>query len=284
MILASSPAVSVVIPTYKRPNLLVRSLHSVLGQSFNDLEVIVVVDGSKDGTPQMVAAIGEPRVRVIVHERNKGAPAARNTGIKAAKGAFVAFLDDDDIWLPGKLEKQMQAIADYDALLCGYRVVGRRAARAYRLREIRLRHLKKANRFGFSGLIVKAFIAKGLLFDETLPKAQDWDFLIRLALEWRIGYLPDVLCLVDGGDHRRITNSARFSSIEALKRRSVACYKHRATIGEYWLRYRLAADQMSYLRSQEKPLARFLEVGRHCGWLPSCHVLVDRAWTLLSEQ
>lgn len=278
MILTSPPVVSVVIPTFNRQNLMLRAVRSVLNQSFSNYEIIVVVDGSKDGTPEALQAIGDDRIRVLVHRENRGAPAARNTGIKAATGAYIAFLDDDDIWFPEKLEMQLTQMGACDALLCGYRVMGERRDRSYRLRDVGLKELKKTNPFGGSGLLVKTFIAKGLQFNETLPKAQDWDFLIRLALQWRIGYITEVLYLVDAGNHRRITNGAKSQSIATLKRRSTASWKHCATIGSYWLRYRIAADQLGYIRSQHRPLARFLEVGRYCGWLPSCHVLADRAW------
>lgn len=100
--------VSVVIPTYNRAHVLNRAIRSVLGQTYQHFEIIVVDDGSTDNTEQVVKAIADDRVRYIRHETNKGtAAAARNTGIRQACGEFIGFVDSDDEWLPGKLQKQV---------------------------------------------------------------------------------------------------------------------------------------------------------------------------------
>ena len=102
-----APKVSVVIPAWNRRGSLRMSVESVLRQTFTDFELIVVDDGSTDGTMEAIADITDPRLRRLAHEVNRGVSAARNTGIKAARGAWVAFQDSDDEWLPLKLEKQM---------------------------------------------------------------------------------------------------------------------------------------------------------------------------------
>jgi glycosyltransferase involved in cell wall biosynthesis len=106
---AGAPPVSVVIPTYNRAPLLARSLRSVLGQSYGEFEVIVVDDGSTDGTAGVVAGFDDPRLRYVALARNAGAAAARNVGIRLARGKFLAFQDSDDEWVPSKLSKQMAA-------------------------------------------------------------------------------------------------------------------------------------------------------------------------------
>src|SRR5215207_4189569 len=103
------PAVSVVLPTYNRAPLLGRSIRSVLGQSYGDFELLVIDDGSTDGTAGVVAAFGDPRVRYVPLARNTGAGAARNVGIRMSRGRFMAFQDSDDEWLPSKLAKQLSA-------------------------------------------------------------------------------------------------------------------------------------------------------------------------------
>lgn len=103
------PKVSVVIPTFGRPELLKRAIDSVLAQTMSDLEVIVVNDGDDPPTIAVLKSIADSRLRYIVHETNKGAGFARDTGADASLGEWVAFLDDDDEWLPEKLEKQLAA-------------------------------------------------------------------------------------------------------------------------------------------------------------------------------
>lgn len=105
----SDPAVSVVLPTYNRAPLLGRAIRSVLGQSYGDFELIVVDDGSTDGTAGVVAGFGDRRVRFLQLKRNAGAGAARNAGIRTARGRFLAFQDSDDEWEPSKLSEQMAA-------------------------------------------------------------------------------------------------------------------------------------------------------------------------------
>ncbi len=102
-----NPTVSVIIPTYNRANLVSRAIKSVLNQTYQDFEIIVVDDCSEDNTEEIVKSFNDSRIRYIKHKKNKGGSAARNTGIKRARGKYIAFLDDDDEWLPSKLEKQI---------------------------------------------------------------------------------------------------------------------------------------------------------------------------------
>jgi len=109
--MSPNPDVSVVIPTRFRPDLVVRAVRSALAQTHRDLEVIVVIDGPDDATEEALAALADDRVRVLTLPAKGGAPNARNQGAQAARGAWVAYLDDDDEWLPSKLEIQLGAAA-----------------------------------------------------------------------------------------------------------------------------------------------------------------------------
>jgi glycosyltransferase involved in cell wall biosynthesis len=105
--MAGPPAVSVVIPTYHRPDLVLRAVRSVLEQTLADFELIVVVDGRDTATSQALGAIRDARLSVFVPDRHLGNADARNAGIARARAPWVAFLDDDDAWLPSKLERQL---------------------------------------------------------------------------------------------------------------------------------------------------------------------------------
>ena len=104
-----APTVSVVIPTHNRRELLLRTIHSVLAQEALDFEVVVVDDGSTDGTAEAIRVLNDPRVRVLRNERPVGVAAARNMGAEAATGSWIALLDDDDLWSPEKLRQQLAA-------------------------------------------------------------------------------------------------------------------------------------------------------------------------------
>src|SRR5437899_2585059 len=102
--------VSTVIPTRGRPTLILRAVRSALTQSFRKLEVVVALDGPDFVTLQKLAEIEDPRLRTVVLQQPDGGSAARNAGVKAASGEWIAFLDDDDEWLPEKIAKQMEAV------------------------------------------------------------------------------------------------------------------------------------------------------------------------------
>jgi len=99
--------VSVIIPTYNREDTVVRAIESVLDQTHEEIECIIVDDGSKDGTASILESYEDPRIRYIHHKANKGVSAARNTGIEEAQGEYIAFLDSDDKWEDEKIEKQL---------------------------------------------------------------------------------------------------------------------------------------------------------------------------------
>src|SRR5262245_42999987 len=107
--------VSAVIPTHKRPDLVVVSVESALRQTYTDLEVIVVIDGADPATESALAEIRDDRLRIVSVPVNVGAATARNIGIRTARGKWIAFLDDDDEWLPAKIAKQV-AMAESSAL------------------------------------------------------------------------------------------------------------------------------------------------------------------------
>ncbi|MEP9400283.1 glycosyltransferase family 2 protein [Sphingomonas sp. VNH70] len=121
------PSVTVVIPTFGRPQLVCRAVRSVLAQTMADHEIIVVIDGDDPATREALGTIGDPRLRWISHDGKRGAGQARDTGAEAAAGDWVAFLDDDDEWLPEKLERQLAAVpADGRAVVMALsRVVSR---------------------------------------------------------------------------------------------------------------------------------------------------------------
>jgi glycosyltransferase involved in cell wall biosynthesis len=190
------PDVSVVIPTRNRRPLLQRSLASALGQRGVDVEVIVVDDGSSDGTADAVTGLGDDRVRVVRHDTSRGVSAARNAGIGAAQAPWLAFLDDDDLWSPHKLGAQLEAIGTRSAqggepqwsctgcVLIDEtdRLVGAAGTAGD---AIDARRLLVANAVpaGGSGVVVRADVVRTLGgFDEGLSLYEDWDLWTRLSL------------------------------------------------------------------------------------------------------
>lgn len=196
----SAPRVTVVIPTRNRACLLPVAIRSALGQTMRDLEVIVVDDASDDGTAEAVAAFSDPRLSYIRLESRRGGSAARNLGIGRARSEFVAFLDDDDEWLPEKLELQMECFhrggPEVGVVYSGYAVVdlesGRVVARKVAERRGDLsRDLLVRNVVGGTSSVVvrRSCLERAGLFDERLPSFQDYDLWLRLSRECRFDFV-----------------------------------------------------------------------------------------------
>lgn len=273
--LAEQSLVTVIIPTYNRPMLLPRAIESVRRQTYRHLEILVIDDGSADDIGSVVAAIRDDRIRYIRHETNKGLPAGRNTGIRAARGYYIAFLDDDDEWREDKIEKQLEAIRDYDAVACTALVNGF-VLRTHKRRPVTLRDLRKGG-FAPSGLLAKAFVLRDVLFDETLRQGEDWDGFIRIAQRYSIGFVPEPLLIYHEGSHARMTNEAKRMTGSELEKRTAVLHKHRQFLGERWFHYHLADALLSYLAGRPDKWPSLRYAVKRCGVLPVAAVLAARS-------
>lgn len=202
----TGPSVSVVIPTYNRAPLLGRSVRSVLAQSFEDFEVIVVDDGSTDETAAVVEACGDQRVRYVRLPRNVGAGAARNAGVRAARGRFLAFQDSDDEWLPSKLAKQLEVFGRGPARLgvvySDMRLIRADGTETYFAapRVLAGRLIDPATRFyqvhnlGIQSAVIRRECLEAAgRFDERLPTFEDLEMFIRLSRHCDFRCLPEPL-------------------------------------------------------------------------------------------
>jgi glycosyltransferase involved in cell wall biosynthesis len=183
------PEVSVIIPTHNRRALLRLTLYSALYQRDVDLEVVVVDDGSQDDTPDFLQQLDDPRVRVLRHDVARGVSAARNHGIEEARGRWLAFLDDDDLWAPHKLALQLGALHESGSLWAYAGTVeiskdnkvfdGRPPFTPDEVtREITTRNMVHA---GSSNVVVDRDWLPRPAFDGTFHHSPDWDLWIRLT-------------------------------------------------------------------------------------------------------
>jgi glycosyltransferase involved in cell wall biosynthesis len=198
------PLVSVVIPTYNRARLLERAVNSVLNQTYRDIELIVVDDASADDTAGVIGGFRDKRIRYMRHPSNRGAPAARNTGISNARGRYIGLLDDDDQWYPEKLEKQVSKFSEVsDAvglIYSGYEVRDNegRLLRTY-LPEARgdvRRRLLLGTPIGSPTPLIRSIcFQKAGLFDVFLKSCQDWDMWKRISEHYEFDYVPEILAI-----------------------------------------------------------------------------------------
>ena len=195
---------SIILPTYNRISLLGRAIKSVLNQSFFNFELIIINDGSNDGTLEYLGSINDSRVHVINKISPKGVSAARNSGIKSATGSIIAFLDDDDELLPDFLLKHNINFSNHQELGWSWsgitrifwhdaKIIKEEVDQCWFIADSKKRYLTQlAASYGV--VVRKNLIDKVGLFDENMTVAEDLDFLMRLEMSGAVcAPFPEVL-------------------------------------------------------------------------------------------
>lgn len=216
----NEPLVSVVIPTYNRTRQTMEAIESVLAQTYRHFEVIVVNDGSTDDSGEVIERYVNQKTSdgnriLFLSQRNQGASVARNTGIAAAQGEYIAFLDSDDIWAPGKLEWQLKALEQFkdecgacvtDARLinnsgmdiCSFEALGRPYPETIGIDCDATRALARSFCFWISSLLARAVIIRQIGgFNPKIFFAEDRDLHFRLSLVTSIAYVNKPLIRAD---------------------------------------------------------------------------------------
>ena len=236
----TQPTISVYIPTRNRSTLLRRALASVFAQTHSPLEVIVVDDASEDDTPDVVRALaGSGLVKYIRLEHAGGAPAARNLAIREARGLLVTGIDDDDVWLPRRLERMLQHLSHGIGFVAATDILEADGGHRQLWRRPPVIDLDKLLRWNVAGNQVLARRSDVLAcggFDEALEASQDYDLWIRLALHAGSGVgvqAPLQVVHAQGSRARISTGPHRRSGIWRVLR------KHRAKMSRGQRRHHL---------------------------------------------
>ncbi len=222
------PLISVIIPTYNRESFIKESIESVLHQTFSDFELIVVDDGSTDDTDTILEFFKSDLQ--YIKQSNQGPSAARNTGIRLAAGNWISFLDSDDLWMPQKLECQIQFVRNFpETRICyteelWYRK-GRRVNPAKKHQKFSGRFYKKMLSLCLispsSVLIHRSVFDNAGLFDESLPACEDYDLWLRIGARYSIDLISEPLIIKrnghDGQQSMKFWGMDRFR-IQALKK------------------------------------------------------------------
>lgn len=258
-----APTVSVILPTRDRAGLLAMSAGSVLAQTYRDLELIVVDDGSREDIESAVRALGDSRARYLRRSETGGPAAARNDGLRAARGRLVAFQDSDDEWLLDKLELQVQTLEDNRG--DGMCVCGLLRRLSGRVRPYAPRPVPPSKYMGFADIAAQPITytqtwlapRKALLdaggFDERLRVWEDWELLLRLAQRLRIRTLDRPLVLSEqAADSLTHDNGAFLEALALiLDKHAEALARHRRRrAGLHYARARLLiyAERMGEAR------------------------------------
>lgn len=275
--------ISVVIPTRNRAGLVCRAVRSVLSQSHRNLECIVVDDASDDGTAAKIEALGDPRLKVVVHDSPRHASAARNTGIAVASGTYIAFLDDDDEWLPTKLARQLDLLRSLPEpvgmVYCWVEyldnVSGRVTRYAPTLTGNVFPEVFDRQRIGpCSSLMVRRDVLEVVGgFDDQLPRGNDGDFIRRVCRQYEVDYVPEILVRMHTGHgYERITRSDEEGLSNAVQSELIKLRKFSAEAAAYPKR---TARILAKAASASIRLGRVRE-----GWALYRRALVLAPWSL----
>jgi O-antigen biosynthesis protein len=231
------PLVSVVVPTYNRAHLITRTLQSVLGQTCGEFEVLVVDDGSTDETEHIVRSCSDERVRYLRQPSNSGVSAARNRGLREARGTFIAFLDSDDEWMPRKLERQValfRRVPEEVGLVYtgvetvredGTTTVERPQERGNVYREMLWRNVIHGG--GSNAMMRREVVATAGFFHEGLAAIEDYEYWLRISRCFAVDFVDEPL--------------VRYHDRRAGQRRSRALA---ANLEARWWLYRRHVDEM----------------------------------------
>ena len=189
--------VSVILPTYNCENTVERTIRSVLNQSYGDLELIVVDDGSKDNTVNVIESICDDRIRLIKNAINKGACVVRNIGIDEARGEYIAFQDGDDIWVDDKLEKCLNTMEqqECDVVFSSYIVNDKKIIPPCNVNTAENKLLFHMQYFcvGTPTIVGKREVFIAEKFDEKLPRLQDYELMIRVFMKYNVFFIDEPL-------------------------------------------------------------------------------------------
>ena len=260
-----TPAVSIIIPVYNAEKYLAETLESVLAQTFQDFEIILVDDGSTDGTSEIIDKFSDRAI--CLKNDHRGPASSRNLGLEAARGSLVAFLDADDLWLPTKLEKQvavMRAQPQYGLITCdasmfcesGVIATSSKAQQPIATGYV-LRQLLLSNWVGTSCAMVRreCFEKVGRFDHETFVWGEDWMMWLKIAAEYPVYFLdePLVQYRVHAKSYSRVTADKHFQdllyNLEKLEKEpSFASRLHLTREAKYRLCCRAAWEDMQHLR------------------------------------
>ena len=228
---STNPKVSVILPTYNRARLLGKAVRSVLNQTYKDLEVIVVDDCSTDNTKEVVKSLDDERIIYIQNMKNRGAASARNTGIEVANGKYIAFQDSDDLWLRDKLEKQICAFEESTpktgVVYTGFWRIDNHGktyipSKWISKKEGDIHKVLLEGNFvgGVTAVTRKTCLEKVGMFDERLPRFQDWELFLRLSKFYLFKYINEPLLLsYQSRDSISADDEALTSALEIILRK-----------------------------------------------------------------
>lgn len=233
--------VSVIIPTYNRGYIIKQAVESVQNQTYSEIEILIVDDGSTDNTEEIVSKISDNRIRYIKNPNNCGVSHTRNLGIAAARGNYIAFQDSDDIWKEDKLQKQMEHMKanGYGMVYCAFeREFQDGTVVAYPPKEIPLeekqgsifKSLLRRNLISTQTMLVKRTVLNDVgYFNEGMSNLEDYELALRIAERFSIGMVDEALVylktLSDGINQNQLQSLVNITYIYMRNKKALQVYE-----------------------------------------------------------
>ncbi len=229
-------SVSVIVPTFNRPEMLKKALKSILNQTYQNFEIVVINDGGEN-VSNLIRKFQDHRIKYIEHEKNRGMAAARNTGIKIARGKYIALLDDDDLFYPNHLKVAMSQLCDdtpviytdatratYRKVNGSYQLIGKKVPYSVDFEKDKLLvgNISPINCFVFD----KEKALQAGLFDETFTTLEDWEFFIRLSERCNFKHIAKVTAQVNWRNDGTTVTSSRGAEFKKNRERVYKRYQN----------------------------------------------------------
>jgi len=267
----ANPGVTVIVPTHNRAWCLEKTLQSILDQTFSDFELIVVDDGSTDGTSDLIEKYGS--IRFFRNETSAGVSAARNLGLSEARGRYISFLDSDDRWLPQKLERQWHWMETHPQTQACYtdEIWIRRGVRVNPKKKHRkfsgdiFRHCLPLCIISPSSVMLRREVFDTIgVFDEALLACEDYDLWLRLAARYTVDFLEEELIIKTGGHDDQLSHKYwgmdrfRVYALEKLLRQNSLSEEQRGAVLEMLVE-KCGILQTGYHNRGKRDEARYFE-------------------------
>lgn len=248
--------ISVVITTFNRPDFLQEALIGVSQQELSAYEIIIIDDCSTKSYDEVFPLVEKLDARYLIQKSGVGANAARNIGIKESSGDIVAFLDDDDIWLPNYLKViHEEYLGGADAIVSGFKQLGKEeVVVTNKDLTVTKSSLLRGNTYcGMSGFSAKRDLLLQNSFDETLNNGQDWDMYVRLFQKGiKFKNIPEPIFLYRFQNEDGIGAKVRKMKPSDIDKRLGSAYKHKVFLGDYWFKKRVCEQILFSLKHKNE--------------------------------
>lgn len=277
--------ISVIIPTFNRAKTIQRAVNSVLKQTYKDIEVIIIDDGSTDNTEDIIKEINNSKIKYIKLDKNYGACYARNVGINMAKGEYLTFQDSDDEWVEEKLQLQLNNLKanNSDIDFCSILICNKKSKRIpneAKIMKMKKKGIKRAllysNFVSTQAILGKTECFKREMFDNEMLRLQDYDLILRMSNYFKISYTKKVLVKLFiqkdsiGNDNKKLIQ-ANLRIIKKnynlnKKEKKILVSKRNESIGNAYLREKKIKEAKEYyiksmlIKMNTRSLLKFLYV------------------------